>query len=49
MQDMDANQYKLLETLFADAVGYQPIGDKNQSIFNDELVIDDIWKERNVK
>lgn len=51
MQDMDKDQYELLEILFADCeeVCYQRIGDKNQAIFHLDSLMNDIWKERNVK
>jgi len=51
MQDMDEHQYQILEILFF-AKGlsksiYQRIGDKNQSIFNGDIKLDDIWIDRN--
>jgi DNA helicase-2/ATP-dependent DNA helicase PcrA len=54
MQDMDEYQYQILETLFFDKGCsqsiYQRIGDKNQSIFNGDIKLDNIWKDRtNVK
>ncbi|WP_121811303.1 UvrD-helicase domain-containing protein [Mucilaginibacter kameinonensis] len=51
MQDMDAYQYALLEVLFCQArdVGYQRIGDKNQSIYSNDDALQAIWEERSVK
>lgn len=53
MQDMDKHQYQLLENLFYDEGKslsiYQRIGDKNQSIYNGDAKLQDLWEERNVK
>ena len=49
MQDMDQNQYDLLETLFtgaATAPVFQRIGDKNQAIFSDNLGAAEVWVNR---
>ena len=50
MQDMDNYQYELLERLFYDDGNsksiYQRIGDKNQSIYNSHIFLDNIWNNR---
>lgn len=47
MQDMDRNQYRLLEDLFNCAeVVFQRIGDKNQAIFSGEIKLEEIWIDR---
>jgi DNA helicase-2/ATP-dependent DNA helicase PcrA len=52
MQDMDEHQYQILELLFfGEGLSksiYQRIGDKNQSIFNGDIKLDDIWIDRNI-
>lgn len=50
MQDMDKHQYDILEKLFYNEEEkhpvFQRIGDKNQSIFNGIVKIDEIWVDR---
>ena len=49
MQDIDRQQYDLLENLFYHEGGdciYQRIGDRNQSIFNESNVEDTVWSLR---
>lgn len=50
MQDMDEQQYMLLESLFYDEgrskSKYQRIGDKNQAIYNGLVLLNDIWQNR---
>jgi DNA helicase-2/ATP-dependent DNA helicase PcrA len=50
MQDMDKHQYYLLENIFYDngiaSTVYQRIGDKNQAIYSNEVIIEDIWTNR---
>lgn len=48
MQDMDADQYNLLEKLFYDSGAnvFQRIGDKNQAIYNGLVKIQSIWTDR---
>ncbi len=50
MQDMNPDQYELLEKIFFDEgnaqVIYQRIGDKNQSIYNGNLIQDEVWVDR---
>ncbi|MCW5641532.1 MAG: ATP-dependent helicase [Rhodoferax sp.] len=53
MQDMERHQYELLEGIFFDAgasqVGYQRIGDKNQSIFDGRpSAATEFWRNREV-
>ncbi|MEL7124455.1 MAG: UvrD-helicase domain-containing protein, partial [Bacteroidota bacterium] len=51
MQDMDKHQYDVLEALFFDGGNapcvYQRIGDKNQSIFNGNVKLNQVWINRN--
>lgn len=48
MQDMDKDQYNLLERLFnnGEANVFQRIGDKNQAIYNGSVKIQSIWTNR---
>jgi DNA helicase II / ATP-dependent DNA helicase PcrA len=48
MQDMDTDQYNLLEKLFYNggANVFQRIGDKNQAIYNGSVKIQSIWTNR---
>ncbi|MCU7550425.1 UvrD-helicase domain-containing protein [Chitinophagaceae bacterium LB-8] len=49
MQDMDSHQYDIIEQLFGDPTclsQIQRIGDRNQSIFNDESKLSDPWVPR---
>lgn len=51
MQDMGKHQHDLLEALFFDGstcpVGYQRIGDRNQSIYdNKDFDVESAWKDR---
>ncbi len=48
MQDMDTDQYDLLERLFYNggANVFQRIGDKNQAIYNGSVKIQSIWTNR---
>ena len=49
MQDMDEDQYNLLEQIFYDNEGttkFQRIGDKNQAIYNGIAKFQDIWQNR---
>ena len=50
MQDMNPDQYELLEKIFFDEgnaqIIYQRIGDKNQSIYNGNLIQDEVWVDR---
>ncbi|PQJ08794.1 hypothetical protein CJD36_022335 [Flavipsychrobacter stenotrophus] len=50
MQDMDKHQYDVLEKIFYDVnrsiSKYQRIGDKNQSIFNGDIKLENIWNDR---
>lgn len=52
MQDMDGHQYDLLEDIFYDNgsshTNYQRIGDKNQSIFSENVKLKDIWNDRDI-
>ncbi len=50
MQDMDLDQYNLLEDIFFDDGKslsiFQRIGDKNQAIYNGIVKLDEIWHDR---
>jgi DNA helicase II / ATP-dependent DNA helicase PcrA len=47
MQDMEKNQYQLLEDLFhCSEVVFQRIGDKNQAIFSGKINLEEIWIDR---
>ncbi|REC61465.1 hypothetical protein DRF65_16135 [Chryseobacterium pennae] len=50
MQDLDSQQYELLETIFFNDGNsksiFQRIGDKNQAIYSGEVHTDEIWKIR---
>ncbi len=50
MQDMDQLQYELLEKVFYGSgeskTIYQRIGDRNQAIYNGDISLENIWKNR---
>jgi hypothetical protein len=44
MQDMDSHQFGILEKLFSsDSIVFQRIGDKNQSIYTDDVKMQELW------
>ncbi|MHC4517210.1 MAG: UvrD-helicase domain-containing protein [Planctomycetota bacterium] len=51
MQDMQGRQYALLETMFSapSVRAYQRVGDKNQAIYSDEVMVDEIWTPRSTE
>ncbi|MFK5893861.1 MAG: UvrD-helicase domain-containing protein [Pseudomonadota bacterium] len=50
MQDMDKHQHDLLEKIFFEGEDntsvFQRIGDKNQSIYNGKISLENIWSDR---